>query len=54
MPNDPKDCIEQAAHISSPPDLAVESREDLALGWLRLAFELEKAQMVLIGLAQTR
>jgi hypothetical protein len=54
MPNDPKECTEQAAQISSPPDVATEGFELLAPDWLRLTVELENTQMLLIGLAQLR
>jgi hypothetical protein len=54
MPNDPKECTEQAAQISSPPDVATEGFEGLALDWLRLTVELENTQMLFIGLAQLR
>ena len=54
MPDDPKESGEQAAQISSPADLAKEGSEALVLNWLGLTVELEKTQMLLIGLAQLR
>jgi hypothetical protein len=54
MPNDPKECIAQAAQISPPPDVPTEGFGNLALDWLNWVVELENTQALLIGLAQLR
>jgi hypothetical protein len=53
MADDPKESGEQA-QTSSPTDPAKDGSEALVLDWLGLTVELEKTQMLLIGLAQLR